>query len=64
MGKAGVHARDFGWGVLSGLGLVFLCYWWIGALSVSVTIGLITGGFVVLVGRWRAQLESKGGTRG
>ncbi len=42
-------------GLMIGFGLFFLCYWWLGTITLSALVGGVTAALVALAGRrWRS----------
>jgi hypothetical protein len=40
-------------GIAVGLALFFVCYWWLGSITLSAVVGVVAVAGAVGIGRWR-----------
>jgi hypothetical protein len=48
-----------GLGILIGVGLYFLSYWWTGSITLSAIIGISVGGGIMLAKQFKKQFKEK-----
>lgn len=60
MEKKGGPLRFLRLGILIGAGIFFLSYWWIGTITLSVAIGIIGGGGIMLAKQFSNHFKRGG----